>query len=692
MTWIEKLKQGESELMNSSKIIGILFILVMAFGLLPSSITETKIASAQGTPGFFEGKIPVQGAYLQTLACYPLRGEDKDEDGVYDVGCAWDDNRDGVNENHVVEAPLIVPLETHGFLPGDKIMISSKTSIYDPNFITWGFALYGLFSSSPDLLTENWIYTPSSGLKWPMVGPLDRVPGAIDAALGGYVHGAQDNWHDGRVPANDIPQDFQIGGYVMKNGGNWTGGDHWNSNMARVTNIFWIKIPPGAKYLFVSMPGPWNLGDEGEAMVQISKDTDDDALPDWWELMGIDFNMDGTYDLTLQDANYEKKDIYVEVDYMEGHRFNAVARDDVAAAFLNCPGTVKNGPISIHTEIDDSDKIPHSETIKWSYFKDLKNQFFGTNTQRTSYNSEFMMLSKKYAYHYCLFVHNYQKWDNKTWSTTTSGGLGEVFGNDFMVSLGSWTDGVGTVDEQSCTFMHELGHNLGLDHGGGDDINFKPNYMSIMNYLFLQEDFSLRNRPLTFSSKKMPDLNEANLDELAGLGGANWDWSARSTDTGNSVPKYKYAPTAVNTALQVDWDDSGDFNRSTQANVNYYPRYDYNSGASEVLHGYDDWSNLVFNFTETGNFRASFENVDLDDVDMTWEIAQAMKEDADNMVGGPTGPVQVLDVDVPSETSNDDSSPLSSNVVFIVVAIVILAAVGAGLLLFFKKRKHKAAT
>ena len=32
--------------------------------------------------------------------------------------------------------------------------------------------------------------------------------------------------------------------------------------------------------------------------------------------------------------------------------------------------------------------------------------------------------------------------------------------------------------------MHELGHNLGLHHGGTDDLNNKPVYLSIMNYDF----------------------------------------------------------------------------------------------------------------------------------------------------------------------------------------------------------------
>ena len=32
--------------------------------------------------------------------------------------------------------------------------------------------------------------------------------------------------------------------------------------------------------------------------------------------------------------------------------------------------------------------------------------------------------------------------------------------------------------------MHELGHNLGLEHGGHDRVNCKPNYLSVMNYAF----------------------------------------------------------------------------------------------------------------------------------------------------------------------------------------------------------------
>ena len=59
-------------------------------------------------------------------------------------------------------------------------------------------------------------------------------------------------------------------------------------------------------------------------------------------------------------------------------------------------------------------------------------------------------------------------------------GRAEIFGNDILVTLGPlWVSGGnspmtglpinGTVNEHAGTFMHELGHNLNLRHGGADD-------------------------------------------------------------------------------------------------------------------------------------------------------------------------------------------------------------------------------
>jgi hypothetical protein len=64
--------------------------------------------------------------------------------------------------------------------------------------------------------------------------------------------------------------------------------------------------------------------------------------------------------------------------------------------------------------------------------------------------------------------------------------------------------------------MHEFGHSLGLHHGGRNDDQFKPNYLSVMNYLF-QMRGRVNDRPLDYSRFALPPLNENALVESAGI-------------------------------------------------------------------------------------------------------------------------------------------------------------------------------
>ena len=59
-------------------------------------------------------------------------------------------------------------------------------------------------------------------------------------------------------------------------------------------------------------------------------------------------------------------------------------------------------------------------------------------------------------------------------------------GGDFLVTLGLWdnTNFVGSDFGIASTTMHELGHTFGLGHGGDALPNCKPNYLSVMNYMF----------------------------------------------------------------------------------------------------------------------------------------------------------------------------------------------------------------
>jgi hypothetical protein len=65
--------------------------------------------------------------------------------------------------------------------------------------------------------------------------------------------------------------------------------------------------------------------------------------------------------------------------------------------------------------------------------------------------------------------------------------------------------------------MHELGHDLGLGHGGNGPVNCKPNYRSVMNYTRSFRDTD-PFQPLDYSRENLASLNEAALSEPAGLG------------------------------------------------------------------------------------------------------------------------------------------------------------------------------
>jgi hypothetical protein len=102
-------------------------------------------------------------------------------------------------------------------------------------------------------------------------------------------------------------------------------------------------------------------------------------------------------------------------------------------------------------------------------------------------------------------------------------------------------------------------------------------------------------------------------------------------------------------------------------------------------------SNLNFRFTETGAFNRGLESMNISDIEMTWELAQAMAEEAKNMVGGPTGPVQILNGTIDSNVSDQPSpqeqgtSPIDANIL-VIVGTVVVVAVAIGALLVLRKR------
>jgi hypothetical protein len=99
-------------------------------------------------------------------------------------------------------------------------------------------------------------------------------------------------------------------------------------------------------------------------------------------------------------------------------------------------------------------------------------------------------------------------------------------GHDLIVAAGDVSG-----SEESVTLAHEIGHNLGLGHGGGANpahpytqgINEKANYLSIMNYFYSTTGMLVNvggkevGGSIVFSPQQLGTLDESNLDESAGL-------------------------------------------------------------------------------------------------------------------------------------------------------------------------------
>ena len=336
-------------------------------------------------------------------------------------------------------------------------------------------------------------------------------------------------------------------------------------------------------------------------------DSDGDGLLDSWETpgWGIDVNSDSTIDLDLHalGARPDSKDIFIEVDAMTGMA-PLDSLQGVQDAFAIVPNSMIHNPngatgIDLHITISDT-TIPLAPwpTNYWASFDSVKNAYFGTAAERNSPNARFILEAKKLVYRYCVFAYQHT---TQTWSGRTEPGFLQG-ANDFMVTLGAWTPSGGTADQKAGTFMHELGHSLGLDHGGADAKNYKPNYVSIMNYTW-QMPFKWTNTwRLDYSREPLPSLNEASLDESLGLN-PPLDFPYMDIAVPYSGPHRGIMYARLRPNATADWDSSGAVDSVTfvSADLNVFDR-SVPLSPGETLDSQEDWSKLIYNFRNSPAF------------------------------------------------------------------------------------------
>ncbi len=283
-------------------------------------------------------------------------------------------------------------------------------------------------------------------------------------------------------------------------------------------------------------------------------DSDGDGLLDSWEIDGYDPDADGVVDIDLPalGADPLKKDLFVEVDWMAAASPNAAIWPAVEDAFANAPILNSDGSQGIAIHIDRGQPgggggggtiIPFADGIRYDDLTPVAGLSY-VNLHTAKADPANFDPNRLNIFRYGIFA-----WDHG-YTPGLSGraeGPGGMPSNDFFVSLGNWIPDGGRADLQTGTFLHELGHTLGLRHGGDVGAKSKDNYNSVMQYgnswiMWVGQfnkhspsqwggvdtdcDLLNVNAIYTYSQGMRADLDENDLDENAGVcDDVNRDWN-----------------------------------------------------------------------------------------------------------------------------------------------------------------------
>ena len=246
-----------------------------------------------------------------------------------------------------------------------------------------------------------------------------------------------------------------------------------------------------------------------------SPDIDGDGIPNTWELKGYDADGDGKIDVDFPalGADPNHKDIFVEMDYMAGLLPSEDELDRITKIYADLPLRNPDGTTGVNIHLDAGS----ARSAKY-------NLGGGNEISYQALDSEFKALhrikategkfnpAREGTFHYMIWGDYY---DN-----SYSSGIANFGGRNFMVTVGPHFWGKASSDIRVAVFVHELGHNLALSHGGWDEINYKPNYYSVMNYQYTLTGVPMADgsRYFGYSTAEYRMLNEAKLYEARGFG------------------------------------------------------------------------------------------------------------------------------------------------------------------------------
>jgi len=388
-----------------------------------------------------------------------------------------------------------------------------------------------------------------------------------------------------------------------------TSGDSFEYSVAPITRVYGKSIAraqdltdtnAGADWSLVEFSTPGGPNDVNNC----SADADGDGIPDCAEASGKTFAGLPLYDWG---ARAGTPDIFVELDYMHitgGETPEETALQnikdvfqvqgyavhfDVGNLFSNNGATVD----ATRFDLNGGNQVTASTSLTLGKLTNFANLY--------ELKTANMDIARKQIFHYVVMGGS--QMGN---GSCGSSGLGEVNGNDFIVTLGGCgfaSASNSNINAQASTLMHELGHNLGLRHGGDVNDNYKPNYASIMNYLY-----SFKSAPIiTVDNDLMYRYEQvAQNGGTCGAAVANHAWANNLT---TATFNLSYSPGGTASLNELNLDETVglegviaiDFNcNGVATDVGFARDINFN-GTQEVLNDYNDWQNLDFFFGDNSS-------------------------------------------------------------------------------------------
>ena len=267
--------------------------------------------------------------------------------------------------------------------------------------------------------------------------------------------------------------------------------DTHDQSIVRLTSAF-AASKTSADWTLVNFPTSGGPNDVAAGVV----DSDHDGIPDSAKVVGGTF---GGLDLYTMGARPGRKDMFIQVDYLGANPATGTQESVILpaeAALTKMVDAFTPHQIAVHFDagtlfsanVDSAHYNLEGKSHQRTFSKctQVSVPSAGCNTL-FSYYTQNVDPRRRALFRYAMFASSIA-----ADGSSSSSGISELPGNKVLVTLhGFLADPLNANGQQmrtnfqAATLMHETGHSLSLRHGGDElFVNYKPNYVSIMNYLY----------------------------------------------------------------------------------------------------------------------------------------------------------------------------------------------------------------